>query len=76
MANINLGVKPKQYRFICLSKNYFEHVLYTPYRETGKTVGDLTANPRFQRPMPPRNIYIFDEEQAKRLPERHFRRID
>ena len=75
MANINLGVKPKRYRFICVTKTFFEHRLYTPFREPTKIRGFLTTS-NFEMPQPPRNVYIFDEDTVKRLPERHFKRID
>ena len=76
MAYINLGVKPKKHRYVCLVACFHEGQHCTPYRDTRKRVGFHTANSYFQTPLPPQNVYIFDEEQAKRLPEGFFRRID
>ena len=73
---VNTGVKPKRYRYICLLKCFHEGMRYSPYKDTRKRVGFQTANANFQTPLPRQNVYIFDEEQAKRLPEGFFRRVD
>lgn len=73
---INIGAKAKKHRYVCLQACFHEGIHCTPYKNTRKKIGFQTQNRSFQTPLPPRNVYIFDEEQAKRLPEGFFRRVD
>ncbi len=63
-------------RYICVVECFHEGMHCKPYADARVKKYFITKDANFQAPLPPQNVYIFDEEQVKRLPAGMFEKVE